>query len=108
MASDHSLPQINRYLRRSMELFPFYAHCFLMIGISFERFVCVCRPHDLSVILSNSRRVIMYACIIALALFFPVFALIDYGIHENNQVLSYINLVRKFAIQDTQRYLRFS
>ena len=44
------------YLHRSMELYPLYSQCFLTFGMSFERWVCVCRPHNAKQILNKQNR----------------------------------------------------
>ena len=59
------------YLHRAMELYPLYSQCFLTFGMSFERWVCVCRPHNAKQILNKQNRLWLTFVAIALSVGVP-------------------------------------
>ena len=66
----------------AMEFFPFYAQCFLNLGMSYERWVNICRPFVLEKYLSYSRKLTLYILISVACLFAPMLVLMDYFIND--------------------------
>ena len=64
-----------------METFPFYSQCFLMLGLCFERWIMICRPHAKNQILTTSDRLILNAVIAGLTIAVSGFVVIDYINH---------------------------
>ena len=67
-----------KYFNETMEVFPFYCQCFLMVGMSFERWVIVCKPHSVKQILSRKNKIIYYSLISLCAVIVPSCVVGDY------------------------------
>ena len=65
-------------VRKTIETFSFYSQCFLMLGLSFERWVNVCRPHDVKIILRKRNRVLLNFFVVILPVAISIPILIDY------------------------------
>ncbi|XP_075248818.1 uncharacterized protein LOC142341615 [Convolutriloba macropyga] len=78
--SDNFIEKIGPYskqLQNAMENFPLYSQCFLMVGMSFERWVKVCRPHEVKTILSKRNQIILYAGVSLPTVMIPTLLLWD-------------------------------
>ena len=53
-----------------------------MLGLSFERFVNVCLPHDVKTILSRTNRIMLNGSVAFLIVMIPAMLLIDYFVNQ--------------------------
>ena len=72
------LSNLTDYMKVILEAAPFYSQCFLMLGMAFERWMKVCRPHNAKQILSQTNLTILYSLVLSAAIFVPVATLSDY------------------------------
>ncbi len=81
------------YVRRALELYPFYSQCILIPGMAFERFLLVCRPVQAALILKNRYRFVFYIGTSFLALLIPSSILLEYfWFHKFNYIALEKNL----------------
>ena len=80
------LRDYERYIRKIMDAFPFYSQCFLMLGLSLERWVYVCRPHSVKSLLNWRNRVILLTVVISLTLITAGGISIDYAVNQQFDV----------------------
>ena len=85
------------YLHRSMELYPLYSQCFLTFGMSFERWVCVCRPHDAKQILNKRNRLWLIFGAIVLSVGVPSAFFADLIYHKDQNC--YLKLDKKTSFE---------
>ena len=83
---DLLLEQYADFLKNVLEDFPFYSQCFLMTGMSFERWIIICKPHIMNEILSKRRRLIILILVFTGALIFPTAISVDHAVHENVRI----------------------
>ena len=57
-------------MERSLE-YQLYYHCFLLLAMTFERWVAVCRSHDYHTMLSKKKRVLLYLLTLILPILMP-------------------------------------
>ena len=70
------------YIKEAMELYPLYAQCFLLLGMSFERWVIICRPHNVKQILRTENRLRLYTVTIFCSMTIPSLLLADIIYHK--------------------------
>ena len=81
------LESFERSLRKIMEVFPFYSQCFLTLGLSWERWVKVCRPHDAKTLLDRQTQFGLTAIVLLLSVILPAIIFIDYELNKVSNVL---------------------
>ncbi len=59
------------YLRRILELYPFFALCFLIPATAFERWILICRPNEAAILLKTQIKFAFYLGISAISLLVP-------------------------------------
>ena len=70
--------EYDKYVRRVLELYPFYSQCILIPGMAFERWLLVCRPTQAATVLKSRYRFIFYVGISILALLIPSSIFLEY------------------------------
>ena len=74
-------------LKELLDLFPFYTQCFLIAGMSFERWLFVCRPICAQEFFKKrSNKLLFYCGISAVALSVPTLLFVDYVATQGFQV----------------------
>ncbi|XP_075254731.1 uncharacterized protein LOC142346112 [Convolutriloba macropyga] len=79
------LESFERSLRKIMEVFPFYSQCFLTLGLSWERWVKVCRPHDAKTLLDRQTQFGLTAIVLLLSVILPAIIFIDYELNKSEE-----------------------
>ncbi len=59
------------YLRRALELYPFFAQCFIIPGMALERWILICRPADATSLLGNRIKYYLYVGVSVAAFLVP-------------------------------------
>ena len=77
------LARIEHLLTSMLEEFSLYYQCFLTLGMSFERWVKVCRPHDSKRILSLRNSMALYFLLTIFAITIPSLSLLDLAINAD-------------------------
>ena len=79
--NDDSLPDILWEApgpRILAEIIPHFTQCFLILSMSFERYILVCRANHVEAILSTKKRTVFYSIVTLVLLAVPVFCFFAY------------------------------
>ena len=85
--------QYNQTIRLAIDVFPFYTQCFLMLGISLERWIIVCRASEASSILRAPNKIFLYVTVSAVATLIPLLIMTDFYVFR---VASYTHFGFKY------------
>ena len=78
---------LNRYrsVRWLLELMPHISQSLLILAMSFERFIFVCKAASAKQILSKKNRLVAYPILVLVILLSALFVLTDFLVHEAKQ-----------------------
>ena len=74
------------YLRRVLELYPFYSQCVLIPGMAIERWLLICRPTQASSVLKSRHILFFYIGISTLSLLIPSVILAEFVWFQFNPI----------------------
>ncbi len=75
-----------KYIRRALELHPFYSQCILIPGMAIERYILVCRPTQADLILKGRYKYLFYLVVALVSLLIPTIILLEFTWFQLNPI----------------------